>query len=459
MDKNIIVFAGPSLKPELKNQYPKIKFRGPVLQGDIAHEADASRENIFVIVDGYYKSVPSIWHKEIIYANNKGKIVIGCSSLGAIRAAELDKFGMIGSGEIYKWYKNNVITRDPDVAVAHGSAEENYRSFTVPIVNIKATLEFSSQKINSQDIEKTLEVSREIFFEHRTIPSLLKKISSSNLRDKEKICYLIKNKYIDQKQHDCTETLKWVDQEPVIEWSEQSQVEKTIYWNALLTNDTYKGPGESGLDQTKQASLAFQLCDKPEEFIRMRNQARLIDYSNWLAEIHGITCSKEEMEKSREEIIHLCKINKEQLQKELVERGMTEENLDNYAKRITIYRKIKEVYEAGNLYISHNQTHYRMMMLSPYWTTVDKGINKMNKTIMEEFYDFQKDNDASYLELIPKETLRSVGEECILNHLEKHPGNIEKLVGLPITYLLGFAKKYKFYEESIKKSIKAFLNI
>ena len=91
--------------------------------------------------------------------------------------------------------------------------------------------------------------------------------------------------------------------------------EKTIYWNALLTNDTYKGPGESGLDQTKQASLAFQLCDKPEEFIRMRNQARLIDYSNWLAEIHGITCSKEEMEKSREEIIHLCKINKEQLQK------------------------------------------------------------------------------------------------------------------------------------------------
>ena len=100
-----------------------------------------------------------------------------------------------------------------------------------------------------------------------------------------------------------------------------------------------------------------------------------------------------------------------------------------------------------------------MMMLSPYWTTVDKGINKMNKTIMEEFYDFQKDNDASYLELIPKETLRSVGEECILNHLEKHPGNIEKLVGLPITYLLGFAKKYKFYEESIKKSIKAFLNI
>ena len=152
------------------------------------------------------------------------------------------------------------------------------------------------------------------------------------------------------------------------------------------------------------------------------------------------------MEKSREKIIHLCKINKEQLQKELVERGMTEENLDNYAERITIYRKIKEVYEAGNLYISHNQTHYRMMMLSPYWTTVDKGINKMNKTIMEEFYDFQKDNDASYLELIPKETLRSVGEECILNHLEKHPGNIEKLVGLPITYLLGFAKKYKFYE-------------
>ena len=60
MEKEIIVFAGPSLTPDLKEKYPEMTFRGPVLQGDIAHEADVSTGNIFVIVDGYYKSVPSI---------------------------------------------------------------------------------------------------------------------------------------------------------------------------------------------------------------------------------------------------------------------------------------------------------------------------------------------------------------------------------------------------------------
>ena len=459
MEKRIIVFAGPSLSPDLKEQHPQMTFRGPVLQGDIAHEADISTANIFVIVDGYYKSVPSIWHKEIIYANNKGKIVIGCSSLGALRAAELASYGMIGRGKIYEWYKENEITRDPDVAVAHGPEEEDYKSYTVPIVNIKATLEFSDKKIKSQDIEGTLDLSREIFFEHRTMPSLIKKIRSSKIEDKEKICFIIENEYIDQKKIDCAETLKWIDEAPAIKWTQQERVEETIYWNALLTNDTYKGPNQSGLDLTKQAALTFQLCDRPEEFLKMRNQARLIDYSNWLAEIHGITCSQDEKESCIEEITSVCGIKREKLQEEVTRRGMTTENFYNYAERVAIYRKIKSVYESGNLYISHNQTHYRMMMLSPYWLTVDKGISKMNKTIKQEFYDFQKEGDSSYLELIPKQTLKILGEECVLNYHKKHPQSIERLAGVPITYLLEFAKKYKFYEEIIKNSIKAFLNI
>ena len=204
-----MVFAGPSLSPDLKEKNQNITFRDPVLQGDIAHESDYAKENIFVIVDGYYKSVPSIWHKEILYANNKGKIVIGCSSLGAIRAAEMDSYGMIGKGKIYQWYKENVITRDPDVAVAHGTKEDNYKAYTIPIVNIKASLEFSKDDIDQRDIEEALNLSREIFFEHRTMPSLLNKIRSSNLQGKKAIINILQNHYIDQKKIDCAQTIMW----------------------------------------------------------------------------------------------------------------------------------------------------------------------------------------------------------------------------------------------------------
>ena len=64
--REVLIFAGPSLNPNLKKKYPEYQFRGPALLGDIAHAANCANANIFIIADGYYKSVPSIWHKEII---------------------------------------------------------------------------------------------------------------------------------------------------------------------------------------------------------------------------------------------------------------------------------------------------------------------------------------------------------------------------------------------------------
>ncbi len=454
-----MVFAGPSLSPDLKEKNQNITFRDPVLQGDIAHESDYAKENIFVIVDGYYKSVPSIWHKEILYANNKGKIVIGCSSLGAIRAAEMDSYGMIGKGKIYQWYKENVITRDPDVAVAHGTKEDNYKAYTIPIVNIKASLEFSKDDIDQRDIEEALNLSREIFFEHRTMPSLLNKIRSSNLQGKKAIINILQNHYIDQKKIDCAETIMWLSGKPELKWYAQEPVQHTIYWNSLLVNDTYKAPKESGLDLTKQAALTFQLCNQPKEFLDMRNRARLIDYSTWIAQIHGIKCNKDDTEKAKKEICRTAGIEQDDMERELKKRGVTLEDFHDYVESIVLYRKIKALNEAGNTFTSQNSTHYRMMMLSTGWSTIDKGLTKMNNTIKEEMYDMHKDNEDSYLEILSQETLSALGEECGKNYLEKHPKNIQQIAGIPHEYIMLFAKKYKFYEEVIVNSLRKIFTI
>ena len=60
----------------------------------------AVRRGVRVIglVDGVFERVPAVWHKEILFALSEGVHVYGAASMGALRAAELDTFGMRGVG-------------------------------------------------------------------------------------------------------------------------------------------------------------------------------------------------------------------------------------------------------------------------------------------------------------------------------------------------------------------------
>ena len=43
--------------------------------------------------------------------------MVGGASMGALRASELDDFGMIGVGRVYQDYRMGIIESDDDVAV------------------------------------------------------------------------------------------------------------------------------------------------------------------------------------------------------------------------------------------------------------------------------------------------------------------------------------------------------
>ena len=62
----------------------------------------SSRPAVIGIIDGYFEIVPTVWHKEILWAMAQGIHVFGAASIGALRAAELDAFGMRGIGRIYE---------------------------------------------------------------------------------------------------------------------------------------------------------------------------------------------------------------------------------------------------------------------------------------------------------------------------------------------------------------------
>jgi len=118
------VFCGPTLGPaEVRAALPEAVLHPPIRHGD-ALRLDAGPGDLVLIIDGVFHQSASVRHKEILALMAAGATVVGCSSMGALRAAELDVYGMIGVGEVYRRYKEGLTDADADVAVTHTQGNE-----------------------------------------------------------------------------------------------------------------------------------------------------------------------------------------------------------------------------------------------------------------------------------------------------------------------------------------------
>ena len=100
----------------------------PVAVGDVLALARRRGVARIAIIDGYFERMAAVWHKEILLALERGIAVWGAASMGALRAAELAPFGMIGVGAIYRAFARGALVADDEVAVAHLPAEYGYRA-------------------------------------------------------------------------------------------------------------------------------------------------------------------------------------------------------------------------------------------------------------------------------------------------------------------------------------------
>ena len=118
------------------------------------------------IVDGYFDRVPAVWHKEILWIMERGVHVFGAAGLGALRAAELDRFGMHGVGWVYQAFRDETLDRDDEVAVGPGSEA---------MVNIRRTLAAAEQQgiISAITASALLTAGTDLFYPERTWPALL----------------------------------------------------------------------------------------------------------------------------------------------------------------------------------------------------------------------------------------------------------------------------------------------
>ena len=171
-----ILFAGPSLWDVPASAMAPLQLRAPARQGDIL-AAVCEGATAIGLVDGIFGNVPSVWHKEILYALEQGVPVLGAASMGALRAAECAAFGMVGIGEVYQRYASGALVRDDAVAQSHAPAELGWRPLSEALVNIEATLDRVLQSgLIDIDVDRRLRAgANELFFAERTFEEVVEK--------------------------------------------------------------------------------------------------------------------------------------------------------------------------------------------------------------------------------------------------------------------------------------------
>jgi hypothetical protein len=207
--EKILVYLGSSLSlAKAREILSQAIYRPPAKQGDIVTDVVNFSPNRIILIDAEFRQNLSPWHKEIVWALQYPgvKAIYGASSMGALRAAELDWLGMIGVGRVYEWYRDGVTEDDSEVALNYAVRDSLdgpiYYPLTVPLADIRAGVEQYEREYPGEPVTLTahefLEEMRGIFYMDRT-PALCEKTWEGR--------YAVPFPHIPQKAIDATHVL------------------------------------------------------------------------------------------------------------------------------------------------------------------------------------------------------------------------------------------------------------
>jgi hypothetical protein len=171
-----VIFVGPTLPLEIASHELNATYFPPAAQGDIYRASlRTPPPRVIGLIDGYFRQQPAVRHKEILWAMAQGIHVFGAASMGALRAAELADFGMIGVGRIFESLKEGTLEDDDEVAIDHGPAETGYLQISDALVDMRAAFKAAVfEGIIDKATEPALaDVAKGLFFSDRTYAAVL----------------------------------------------------------------------------------------------------------------------------------------------------------------------------------------------------------------------------------------------------------------------------------------------
>jgi hypothetical protein len=166
----VVIFLGPSLpKATAQEIVPDALILGPAEQGDVHFARHQLGADVIALIDGVHSQRLPVWHSEVLDALGDGARFLGAASMGALRAVECAPWGAEPIGEIAQWYSSGVIEGDDEVCLAHGDESTGWKLFSVPLVNVRATLKaIPSIMMSAARKTEVIEAARNIFYAERT---------------------------------------------------------------------------------------------------------------------------------------------------------------------------------------------------------------------------------------------------------------------------------------------------
>jgi hypothetical protein len=212
-----VVFSGPTLPAVEVEKHIDAVCLPPARQGDVWRALRELRPAAIGLIDGRFLDVPAVWHREILAALDEGVHVFGAASMGALRAAELDSFGMRGVGKIYAAYRDGVwpdldgtFSDDDEVAVIHTPVESGAMPLSDAMVDLRATIAAAVEAgmIERDASLKLVSALKDLHFSERSFQKMAKLAPLViGAADAARLASWLPSRRVSQKQHDAIEML------------------------------------------------------------------------------------------------------------------------------------------------------------------------------------------------------------------------------------------------------------
>ncbi|TLX85689.1 MAG: TfuA-related McrA-glycine thioamidation protein [Thaumarchaeota archaeon] len=171
-----IVYLGPTLNREEASKILEADYRDPAKKGDFLRLSHTSDEKKYVgFIDGvflhdYPPSPIEVYH----LATRKNIELIGASSLGALRAVELEKFGMKGIGKIFQLFKNGILNADDEVAVTFVRDKNILQSEALIDIRFNLFLAYKKGIITKETKKRFVKIAKNIYFPFRNYDDIIR---------------------------------------------------------------------------------------------------------------------------------------------------------------------------------------------------------------------------------------------------------------------------------------------
>ena len=201
-----VVFLGPSCPvDDVTALLPDAVVVPPVQRGDL-YRHRILKHTLFIIIDGVFANEPSVSPREVVDVLDDGAMIVGASSMGALRAADCAPAGAVGIGQVYRLFKRGSISSEDEVAVVF-SPDRPYPSLSESLVNMRIALRRAtrSKLLTADQSERLMSAARSTHYTKRSWRAVF---AEANVSLSSHLATYLSN--TDAKREDACRAFRWV---------------------------------------------------------------------------------------------------------------------------------------------------------------------------------------------------------------------------------------------------------